>query len=194
MQLDIQRYDVHRLIDAAWITVALVWLAGAFSTKRTVRAQPARSRLVYVTLTLLAFLLFTKNFRFGPLAWRFVPMSAAAAYTGLVLTIAGIAFTIWARFYLGSNWSGRPTIKQDHTLIRSGPYALVRHPIYTGFVVAMLGTAIAMGEIRGLVGTVLVLIGLKIKSLKEEMFMTEQFGADYLNYKQQVKGLIPFVW
>ena len=194
MQLDVQNYDVHRYIDAAWITVALVWFAGAFTTKRTVRAQPRRSRLVYVTLTLLAFLLFTKNFRFGPLAWRFVQMSAAAAYTGLVLTIAGIAFTIWARFYLGSNWSGRPTIKQDHTLVRSGPYGIVRHPIYTGIIVAMLGTAIAIGEIRGLIGAVLVLIGLKVKSLAEEKLMTEQFGADYLNYKQQIKGLIPFVW
>jgi protein-S-isoprenylcysteine O-methyltransferase len=95
---------------------------------------------------------------------------------------------------LGSNWSARPTIKQDHTLVRSGPYRLVRHPIYTGILLALLGTAIYMGEIRALIGTVAALIAFKVKSLLEETFMTEQFGAEYTKYKQQVKALIPFVW
>jgi protein-S-isoprenylcysteine O-methyltransferase Ste14 len=184
--------DLHLYIQAAWYTVAIVWLIGAFTTKRTVRSHPARSGFVYIVLILLAFLLFQKPLRFGLLAWRFVPMSAATGYVGLALTMTGCAFAIWARFYLGSNWSGRPTIKQDHTLIRSGPYRLVRHPIYTSIVVAMLGTAIYIGEIRALIGTVLALIALKLKSRLEEAFMTERFGAEYAQYKQQVKALIPF--
>jgi len=184
--------DVHGYIGAAWILLALVWLVGAFTTKKTVRAQPGRNRIVYVTLVLLGALLF--NVRFGFLAMRVLPATAAAAYTGLALTIAGVAFTIWARFYLGSNWSGRPTIKQNHTLVRSGPYAVVRHPIYTGILVGLLGTAIAQGNLAALIGTVLILIALKLKSLLEEQFMTEQFGAEYVRYKEQVKGLIPFVW
>ena len=185
--------DVHFYIRAAWYTVAIVWLIGAFNTKRTVRSRSARSGLVYIGLILLS-LLFFQRFRFGVFALRFVPASAAAAYIGLALTIAGCAFTIWARFYLGSNWSARPTIKQDHTLVRSGPYRLVRHPIYTGILLALLGTAIYMGEIRALIGTVAALIAFKVKSLLEETFMTEQFGAEYTQYKQQVKALIPFVW
>lgn len=184
--------DVHGYIGAAWITLAVVWLVGAFTTKKTVRAQPGRNRVVYVTLVLLGALLF--NVRFGFLAMRVLPATAALAFTGLALTIAGVAFTIWARFYLGSNWSGRPTIKEGHTLIRSGPYAVVRHPIYSGISLGLLGTAIAQGKLGALVGTVFVLIAFKVKSRLEEAFMTEQFGPKYLNYKEQVKGLIPFVW
>lgn len=186
--------DVHGYITAAWIMLAIVWLAGAFTTKRTVRAQPGRDRVVYVTLALLAGLLLSNRLQFGVLAARFVPMSAAAAYTGLALVIAGVAFAIWARFYLGSNWSGRPTIKQGHTLIRGGPYAVVRHPIYTGFLLAMLGTAIAQGRIGGLLGTMIAVVALKVKSRLEEQFMMQQFGGEYVQYKQQVKGLIPFIW
>jgi len=186
--------DVDQYIKAAWIVLGLVWLAGAFTTKRTVRSQPAERRFLYGIMVLLAGAMFNGNMRFGSLGQRFLPPSSAASYTGLVLTIAGIAFAIWARFYLGRNWSGRPTIKEGHTLIRSGPYALVRHPIYTGIVLAMFGTAIAVGEIRGLIGTLLVLIAFKIKSRLEESFMTEQFGDQYNVYKQQVKALVPFVW
>jgi protein-S-isoprenylcysteine O-methyltransferase Ste14 len=186
--------DVHGYIGAAWLVVGIVWLVGAFTTKKTVRAQPGRNRVVYVTLVLLGALLFQKSLQFGFLALRFVPMSAATAYTGLTLTIAGVAFTIWARFYLGSNWSGRPTIKEGHTLIRSGPYAVVRHPIYSGISLGLLGTAIAQGKLGSLIGTVLILIAFKVKSRLEEAFMMEQFGAAYVRYKEQVKGLIPFVW
>jgi protein-S-isoprenylcysteine O-methyltransferase Ste14 len=187
--------DLHMYINAAWLTVAVVWLAGAFTTKKTVRMLPSRPSFVYVTLPLfLSFLLFTGHMRHGFLASRFLPMSPAAAYAGLVLTIAGCTFTIWSRFYLGSNWSARPTIKEGHTLIRSGPYGLVRHPIYTGIILAMLGTAIYIGEIRGLLGAVVALIALKAKSRFEESLMTEQFGPEYVNYKHQVKSLIPFVW
>jgi protein-S-isoprenylcysteine O-methyltransferase Ste14 len=191
---DFMQPDLHRYFVAAWWTVGIVWLFGAFTTKRTVRSQPAGDRVVYVGLIVLACLFFQKPLRFGLLAWRFVPMSAATGYVGLALTVVGCAFTIWARFYLGSNWSGRPTIKEGHTLIRSGPYRLVRHPIYTGIVLAMLGTAIYIGEIRALVGTVVALIALKVKSRLEEAFMTEQFGPEYANYKRHVKSLVPFVW
>jgi protein-S-isoprenylcysteine O-methyltransferase Ste14 len=188
--------DLHVYIQMAWYTLAVIWLIGAFTTKRTVRRLPARSRfgLVYLALILLAFLCFQKLMRFGVLARRFVPMSAVAGYIGLALTIAGCAFAIWARFYLGSNWSGRPTIKMDHTLVRSGPYRLARHPIYTGILIGMLGTAIYIGEIRALAGTVMALVALKVKSRLEEAFMTEQFGAEYTVYQERVKALIPFVW
>lgn len=186
--------DVHGYIGAAWIALAIVWLAGAFTTKKTVRSQPGRNRIAYVTLVLLGSVLFTKPLQFGLLAMRVLPATAATAYIGLALTIAGVAFTIWARFYLGRNWSGRPTIKENHTLIRGGPYAVVRHPIYAGILFGLLGTAIVQGKLAALIGTVLILIAFKLKSRLEESFMIEQFGAEYVQYKEQVKGLIPFVW
>ena len=94
---------------------------------------------------------------------------------------------------LGANWSALVTIKQDHQIIRRGPYALVRHPIYSGGLLALFGTAIAFGELRGLAGFALVFIAWWLKSRLEESFLESQFGASYTQYKREVKGLIPFV-
>lgn len=114
----------------------------------------------------------------GFLSRRFLPASLAASWIGLGITLAGLLFTLWARFLLGGNWSGEITVKQDHELIRAGPYAIVRHPIYSGFLLALLGTAIAFGEIRQLVGLIFSTIGWRLKSLVEERYMTEQFGDE----------------
>lgn len=78
--------------------------------------------------------------------------------------------------------------------MQTGPYAVVRHPIYAGLTLALLGTAVAFGEVRGLVAVALAVIGWRLKFRLEEAFMTEQFGSEYLGYKRRVKGLIPFVW
>lgn len=187
--------DLHGYIDAVWMLALVVWVAGALTTKQTARRQSPGSRLIQVSFFVLAFLLLFKDtLRVGPLAWRFVPPSFAADYVGLALTIFGVAFAIWARLYLGRNWSGTVTVKQDHKLIRTGPYSVVRHPIYTGFELAILGTAITIGEIRGLAAAVVALIGMKLKSRLEETFMTEQFGAEYVQYRNDVKAMVPFIW
>ncbi len=141
-----------------------------------------------------AWLLFSNRAAAASLARRFVPSTAMVAYIGLALTIAGIAFAIWARFFLGTNWSATPSIKQGHELVRSGPYAIVRHPIYSGLLLGLLGTAIYAGDFRALAAFGIVLIGLKWKSLTEESLMQQQFGAQYMEYRRQVKGIIPFVW
>jgi protein-S-isoprenylcysteine O-methyltransferase Ste14 len=186
--------DVNLYIDAAWIAVSIVWLAGAFRTKRAVQAQTLGSRLAQASLPLAgAVLLFNSHLAIGPLAWRFVPDSAFIAYTGLALTWAGTGFAIWARFCLGQNWSANVTIKEGHQLRQSGPYAVVRHPIYSGFLLAFLGTALALGQVRGLVAGALAFLGWKLKSGMEEKFMEQRFGAEYAAYRRRVKALIPFV-
>lgn len=130
----------------------------------------------------------------GALATRFVPMSQPIIYTGVALTVIGLALALWGRFYLGGNWSAQVELKRDHQLIRTGPYAIVRHPIYSGFMLAALGTAFVYGELHELLAFVLILIAWTYKSRLEEAFLVEQFGADYDQYRKQVKGLIPFVW
>jgi protein-S-isoprenylcysteine O-methyltransferase Ste14 len=100
---------------------------------------------------------------------------------------------VWARVFLGANWSATVTIKQDHEIIRNGPYALVRHPIYSGFLLGMLGTAIAIGEVRGLIAWGLAFLGWWLKLQTEERFLLEQFGTQYLKYRKETKALIPFV-
>jgi protein-S-isoprenylcysteine O-methyltransferase Ste14 len=103
---------------------------------------------------------------------------------------------MWARVRLGSNWSAMVTVKQDHELILRGPYAVVRHPIYSGFLLALAGTAIAVGEIRAFIGLGVAFIGFFLKSAAEERFMREEFSEfsdEYARYSQRVKRLIPFI-
>jgi protein-S-isoprenylcysteine O-methyltransferase Ste14 len=110
---------------------------------------------------------------------------------GLLMVIAGLAFAIWARVHLGRNWSGTVTVKENHELIRSGPYAIVRHPIYTGLLLAILGTAIVVGEWRGLLAFCFLTIALVLKLRREERFMEESFPDTYPSYCAQVPALIP---
>jgi protein-S-isoprenylcysteine O-methyltransferase Ste14 len=186
--------NIQPWINAVWITLGVIWAFGALLTKRTARAQTASSRLIQAGFAVGGFLLLLRpNLGIGPLGWRFLPESAAAAYTGLALSVCGAALAVWARIFLGRNWSAVVTIKQDHEIIRRGPYALVRHPIYSGLLLAMLGTALALGEVRGLLAVGLTFLGWWLKLQTEERFLTEQFGTQYTRYQQEVKALIPFV-
>ncbi len=182
-------------IGCLWAAAGVVWLVGALTAKRTARSQSASSRLLHITLGVLAWVIgFSKPLGFGLLARPFVPDSPVTTYSGLGLTIAGIGFAIWARLILGGNWSGTVTIKEGHTLEKHGPYAIVRHPIYSGLLLAVLGTAIAFREIRGLIAVALALAMLLMKARMEERFMMEEFGSVYRQYIRQVKALIPFLY
>jgi protein-S-isoprenylcysteine O-methyltransferase len=182
-------------IAGAWIVFAVVWLIGAFTTKASVRRQSAGSRLREISPLTLAFVLLRSNPGLMPwLAVRFVPRTFEWESAGAVVTVAGLVTAIWARFYLGRNWSATVTVKQDHQFIRSGPYSVVRHPIYSGLLLGMLGTAIYVGEIRGLLAVALATWGWKMKSRVEEAFMASEFGHEYNLYRRQVKALVPFVW
>ncbi len=146
------------------------------------------------SLLLVFFLLFSDETAVGFLAYRLLPSSLEWACIGAALVLAGLLFAVWARFFLGANWSSRVTVKQNHELVRSGPYRLVRHPIYSGFLFAILGTALAVGEVRSFLAIISAFIGFKLKSLTEEKFMTGQFGEAYAQYQREVKGLIPLIW
>jgi len=188
------RHVVHDAIRLIWLAIGLVWIAGALRTKRTERKQSASTRMLHVGLATAAFgLLFDSRLAAGPLAWRFLPDSVEFAWIGLALTATGVACAIWARLLLGGNWSASVTLKRGHTLVRRGPYNLVRHPIYSGALLAMAGTAIESGRISGLAAVALALIAWRIKSRMEEAFLEAQFGEQYLRYEREVKALIPFV-
>ena len=179
----------------AWLAVSIVWVIGAFSSKPTVRAESRGQRLVEFCFLAAAFnLLFSPALRVGPLGWRALPVSAPVAWTGALLTIGGAAFSIWARFLLGRNWSATVTVKRDHTLVCDGPYAIVRHPIYSGLLLAALGTAITFGEVGCFLAPPVLAFGWWRKSRLEEEYMRGQFGAEYVRYSGRVKALIPFLW
>jgi protein-S-isoprenylcysteine O-methyltransferase Ste14 len=110
-----------------------------------------------------------------------------------VMTAAGLLFSVWARRCLGTNWSGAVTIKERHELVTSGPYGLVRHPIYTGVLLAILGSAIAVGEWQAVLAMVLASFALWRKLRLEERWMLNRFGEAYRAYCRKVPALIPFL-
>jgi protein-S-isoprenylcysteine O-methyltransferase Ste14 len=125
---------------------------------------------------------------------NFLPSSQWPFWTalGAVFTLVGLLFTVWARVYLGRNWSGMfATVKADHELVTGGPYRLVRHPIYSGLTLAFVGTALAIGQWRGVVATALALAAFIHRMTVEEGFMREQFGAAYDAYARRVRAFIP---
>jgi protein-S-isoprenylcysteine O-methyltransferase Ste14 len=122
-----------------------------------------------------------------------VPRSIALFGCGVILTAAGLAFTVWARVHLAGNWSGVVTLKEGHTLVRDGPYRYVRHPIYTGLLLALIGSAIARDEWRGVLAVALAFVALWRKLGLEERWLTEIFGDEYRRYRREVRALIPFV-
>jgi protein-S-isoprenylcysteine O-methyltransferase Ste14 len=182
------------LVPAFWIIWIAVWVASARGVKQNERRESDTTRLGYsVLLWAAALLLVLRSVPLGPLDIRFVPDTPAVAALATVFVGIGLAFSIWARMHLGANWSARVTVKRDHALIRSGPYRLVRHPIYTGLLVAFIGTALLIGEWRGVLALALVLASFWSKLRLEERWMAETFGADYRDYQAKVAALIPFV-
>ena len=174
--------------------LAVVWIAYGLIYKPVARREDAGSRTLHLVFVSAAFiLLFNRDFSTPALDRRWLVQSPAIAWTSIVFTLAGIFLAIWARLVLGSNWSASVTLKQGHELMCSGPYGLVRHPIYTGILTALVGTVLAVGEMHSLAGFACVVVGFWLKLRKEEEFMTQQFGEQYADYRRHVKALIPFV-
>ncbi|HTP89340.1 MAG TPA: isoprenylcysteine carboxylmethyltransferase family protein [Bryobacteraceae bacterium] len=189
------RLEPDRLITSLWIVLAIVWAVGALRTKRTRQRESVGFRLAYTVFVTLALLLvFKPRFRPGVLGAFFVTPTPAVEWTAVAITALGIAIAIAARVRLGGNWSGTVTVKEGHELIQTGMYQFVRHPIYTGFLLAMLGSAIEVGRIGALLGVAVAAVALRVKSLMEEQFMEAEFGEQYREYRRRVKALIPFVW
>jgi protein-S-isoprenylcysteine O-methyltransferase Ste14 len=182
-------------IQWVWTLVGLYWLIGALRSKPVARREKWSSQVFHLAImTLACGLLFSDSMRIGFLGHRLLPETDVIGGIGLGLTIAGCAFAVWARARLGSNWSASVTRKQGHELVRGGPYAIVRHPIYSGLLLGILGTALAQGELRGLLAVGLASVGWLLKARIEERFLADEFGGDYVTYRRRVKQLIPYVF
>jgi len=182
---------VVRLLWFAWL---LYWIAAAGNVKRSEWREPWATQIWHRSpIWVAAFLLFARV-RFPWILGRRVwPPTILAGIVGIVVLAAGLALSVWARVHLGRNWSGRVTIKADHSLIRTGPYRVVRHPIYTGLVAGVLSTAITVGEWRAVVAFVLVVGALIVKLRVEERRMASIF-PEYDRYRRETAALVPFVY
>jgi protein-S-isoprenylcysteine O-methyltransferase Ste14 len=184
---------VYRYVfPALWLTWVVYWLWASRGTKPSERREPAASRLLHVLpLTLAAGLLWSHRVPVAFLNERAYPWAPWEFWIGVLMTALGLLFTVWARVYLGRNWSGVVTIKQGHELIDTGPYSLVRHPIYTGLLVAFIGSAMARGEWRGVLAVLIAWAALWRKLRFEEGWMIQRFGERYIAYSRRVPALVP---
>lgn len=180
---------------ASWLIMGLVWLYFSFGNKKTTKfPNPIAQILANTLLFGSPFFLFYPYF-YGWFAFRIYIPTTEIAIFGVILSYAAVTFAIWARLSLGKNWSGAViTLKADHQLITAGPYKFVRHPIYTGYFLATLGSALTIGSIASLLATVMIFIGFLIRMNKEEMLMLKQFPVDYAEYIKRSKKIIPFIW
>ena len=180
------------LFPALWLAWVAYWWALSRNVKTTSRRESLSSRLSYALLIMLAVVLMASP-SLPILGQRFIPLAPWPFWTGAALTAAGLLFTVWARTHLGRNWSGTITLKENHELVTSGPYRFVRHPIYTGLLLAFIGSALARGEWSGLVAVALAFASFWRKLLLEEQWMREQFGIAYDDYRRRVAALVPFI-
>ena len=179
---------------ALWVVYLLYWQVAARGAKSNERVEPLMSQIGRAVTFLFAFVLLMSPRLPIPVLYRTYLSETnwtAWFWIGAVVSVLGISFAIWARVYLGSNWSSSVTIKRDHELITSGPYGLVRHPIYTGLLTGFLGTAIAIAQVRSLVAFAFFFAMLWFKLRLEERWMRLQFGEVYEQYAQRVPALVP---
>lgn len=178
------------LVAGLWLLWLAYWLLSARGTKPVARAEGRWASLLHLAPAALGAWLLV-----GPVpAWldlRWLPRGSPLGWFGLALAVLGLGWTVWARRRLGVEWSGRVTLKQDHVLIQDGPYRFSRHPIYTGILAGVAGTALAIGRWRGLAAFALLLVAFLRKSVAEERLLAERFPDDYARYRAAVPRLLP---
>jgi len=188
------QYIYLNLFPLMWISYLIYWWTLSGNVKVTIRTESLLSRFIRsFSIILAAVLLCLPKFPIPFLNLRFTPLSNLCFWIGAIITAGGLCFSVWARHYLGKNWSQAVTIKEDHKLITNGPYALARHPIYTGLLFGFVGSSIALGEWRGVIAVALVFGVLLFKLKLEEKWLHEKFGESYETYCKKVSALIPFV-
>jgi protein-S-isoprenylcysteine O-methyltransferase Ste14 len=184
------------LIGAIWAVWLIYWYVAALDAKPNLRRETGNSRRTHGIPLVIAILLIAYPRRGPDPGWFFatiLPRGIAVYWIGIALLVLGLGFSIWARRRLGRNWSGTVTVKENHELIRTGPYRWVRHPIYTGMLLGFAGSAVALDEWRGIAAVLLVILAFQLKIRIEEEWMTETFGDGYRRYRAEVRALIPFV-
>jgi protein-S-isoprenylcysteine O-methyltransferase Ste14 len=185
--------NASEIIITCWCIFVVVWWVNAYRTKRTVEKQSLESALAHRIPVGLGWWMLLMPKGWGYMSRQILPQSEILQIIGAGICICGLIFTLWARQTLAGNWSSDVTFKQDHELIRIGPYRFVRHPIYTGLLVMCLGSAIAIGQVRGVISLLLMSYGFWIKLSQEERLLLRHFPDTYPAYRREVKALIPSV-
>ncbi len=192
-------FPAGQFIGLCWMIFLVVWLVAALFAKRTIERSASVWRMLWIGAVLAVVAAFgssggTHAFDRLPQGWDYVwAVTPALGMAADAITALGLFIAFWARFTLGSNWSGTVTFKENHELITRGPYAFARHPIYTGMLLMLLGTVIINGHAFGFAILALGTFMLWLKARDEERMMIKHFPDAYPAYKMRVKALVPFV-
>lgn len=179
-------------ITGLWTAWFAYWVVSARNIKVASRKESFRTSIVHEIPLVIGCTLMMSPWHLPP-PWlydRFMPDSLGMYWLGVIVLAGGLGFTVWARMHLADNWSGNVTLKHGHELIRSGPYRIARHPIYTGLLLATVGNAVAVAQWRGVVAFVFFASAFLLKLKREERFLSEMFGEDYERYRSEVGALI----
>jgi len=177
-----------------WIAWVVSWWTAAFWSARAVKRPSRGSQVLYRVVTIAGVVLLFQYFPQGRSTWVLWTLNTPARWVMVIGVAAGLAFTWWARVHLGRLWSGSITRKADHHIVDTGPYGIVRHPIYSGILIAEIATAIQSGAVQAFLGAALMGIGFYIKARMEEGFLRTQVdAAAYDAYSRRVPMLIPFM-
>jgi protein-S-isoprenylcysteine O-methyltransferase Ste14 len=177
-----------------WAIWLAYWMKASSLAKKTVKREDRFSRTVQSIPLIVGCALVALPDRLAG-AWSLANTHFdSQQWTGLAIIVAGLTFSVWGRRHLGPNWSVSVTLKADHELVRSGPYALVRHPIYSGCLLAIAGAALVTEQWRGVIGFALIFASLAYKVRVEERWLSEYFGDPYRAYRREVRALVPWLY
>jgi protein-S-isoprenylcysteine O-methyltransferase Ste14 len=182
------------LLALIWLAFLISWVGASFWQGRTKKQVMTLESQRYSLPILIGGILYTPWVA-ELLGWKPLwVLGNGGIYVAAVLSIAGIAFAWWGRLHLGKFWSNTITHKEDHRVIDTGPYGIVRHPIYTGLIFGMLVTGIAIGLVTTILGAILISLGMWQKGRMEEVFLSKELGEDaYGAYCRRVPMIIPFL-
>ena len=184
-----QQFNVESWL---WLIFALYWLAGALTAAKVKARESWLTSLPRnAVLAVAGALLFSRQLSLGVMGRRFIPDQPSIWLAGVLLTALGLALAFWARYHLGRNWSGQITLKEGHTLVCTGPYRYLRHPIYSGILLAMVGTALTVGLYRALLGVLLAALAFWWKARQEDAWLSRAFGEEFERQRQRTGRLLP---
>lgn len=181
------------VITGTWILFLVFWIVSSFRAKRIAKREGRTGVLGRVLIGAVGCFLLIRadDPRLGPLSLRFVPERLWIAWVAAAATVLGVLFAIWARVHLGKYWSSTVALKSEHRLIRSGPYARIRHPIYTGIIFAIVGTGLAVGRYAAIVAVIIYVVAFWFKARKEEALLAGEFGPAFELHRRSTGFFLP---
>jgi protein-S-isoprenylcysteine O-methyltransferase len=183
-----------QFIVVCWAILVIYMFVSAFRVKRTIERQSNQWRVWAIAIVAAIVALRrigVTGWISGAVLWK---RTMATETVADFCTLFGLLIVLWARTTLGGNWSAFVVFKENHDLIERGPYRYMRHPMYSGILIMVLGLAIFYGILGIFALFAIYFVGVFFKASREEMLMTKHFPKAYPDYKKRVKMLIPYVF